>query len=196
MCDSHRCAETWAAFIALETAEQHVHEARALYKRACGRKLEENGQVIAFSHCCVASFTTCMVNIVCCPPPIRMSCWHICVPLPLVPYKRLQRCDFWCEMQAVLCEAWVRFEREHGTAEEQLQAELKVEPIIAAAASAAAAAADQHAAAAAQVIFICLALCLHCITPQPVPCRPQTGSGHLPELHTSIRCAPTSYQTL
>ena len=64
-------------------------------------------------------------------------------------------------MQAVLCEAWVRFEREHGTAEEQLQAELKVEPILAAAASAAEAAANEQAAAAAQVIFIPLVIFLH-----------------------------------
>ena len=29
----------------METAEQNMHEARALYKRAIGRKLDENGQV-------------------------------------------------------------------------------------------------------------------------------------------------------
>ncbi len=40
-----RYAETWAGFIAEEIAEQNLHEARALYKRAFGRKLEENGQV-------------------------------------------------------------------------------------------------------------------------------------------------------
>ncbi|BDA40979.1 Squamous cell carcinoma antigen recognized by T-cells 3 [Coccomyxa sp. Obi] len=90
-----RYAETWAGFITMEKAEQNMHEARVLYKRAIGRKLEENGQ-------------------------------------------------------AVLCEAWVRFEREHGNPEEQLHAELKCEPILAAAASAAAAAANEQAAAAAQ----------------------------------------------
>ena len=47
----------------------------------------------------------------------------------------------------------MRFEREHGSADEQLQVELKVEPIVAAAAAAAAAAADEQAAAAAQVTF-------------------------------------------
>jgi hypothetical protein len=50
-----------------------------------------------------------------------------------------------------LCEAWVRFEREHGSAEEHLAAELKVEPVLAAAAAAAVSATDAHGAAAAQV---------------------------------------------
>ncbi len=55
------------------------------------------------------------------------------------------------QMQAVICDAWVRFEREYGSAEDQLRAELKVEPILAAATAAAAAAADVQGAAAAQV---------------------------------------------
>ncbi len=45
----------------------------------------------------------------------------------------------------------MRFEREYGSSEEQLHAELKAEPILAAAASAAAAAANEQAAAAAKV---------------------------------------------
>lgn len=53
--------------------------------------------------------------------------------------------------QAALCQEWVRFEREHGSAEEQLAAELKVEPILEAAAAAAITAADAQGAAAAQV---------------------------------------------
>ena len=57
---------------------------------------------------------------------------------------------FWC-VQAALCQEWVRFEREHGSAEEQLAAELKVEPILEAAAAAAITAADGQGAAAAQV---------------------------------------------
>jgi hypothetical protein len=51
----------------------------------------------------------------------------------------------------VLCDAWVRFEREHGSADDQLHAELKIEPIMAAATAAAAAAADANGAAMAQV---------------------------------------------
>lgn len=54
-------------------------------------------------------------------------------------------------LQVTLCQSWVRFEREHGSAEDQLQAELKVEPIIDAASAAAAAAANEQATAAAQV---------------------------------------------
>lgn len=54
-------------------------------------------------------------------------------------------------MQVVLCDAWLRFERENGSEEDELHAEEKVEPILAAATAAAAAAADAQGAAAAQV---------------------------------------------
>ncbi|KAL4457863.1 hypothetical protein ABPG75_012728 [Micractinium tetrahymenae] len=51
--------------------------------------------------------------------------------------------------QAVLCDAWLRFEREEGSAEDHLAACFKVEPILQELQAAAAAAADpqQHAAA-------------------------------------------------
>eukprot|EP00887_Chlorella_sp_A99_P001390 scaffold8.g1390.t1 len=51
--------------------------------------------------------------------------------------------------QAALCEAWLRFEREEGSAEDHLQACLKAEPILAELAAEAAAAADAAQAEAA-----------------------------------------------
>ncbi|GLC34775.1 hypothetical protein PLESTB_001162500 [Pleodorina starrii] len=52
--------------------------------------------------------------------------------------------------QLRLCHAWLRFEREEGSADDYLQALLKVEPILEESAAAVAAAADQAAAAAAK----------------------------------------------
>ncbi len=40
-----RFYEAWASFIALERSLRNLKEARALYKRAYLRKLEEGGQV-------------------------------------------------------------------------------------------------------------------------------------------------------
>jgi hypothetical protein len=51
--------------------------------------------------------------------------------------------------QDVLCEAWLRFEREEGSAEDHLQACLKAEPILAELQAVAIAAADAQAAAQA-----------------------------------------------
>ena len=52
----NRYVETWVAFIAAETAEQNIPQARALYKRASSRKLEEGGQVptshLLYQICC------------------------------------------------------------------------------------------------------------------------------------------------
>lgn len=63
-------------------------------------------------------------------------------------YKRCYSRKMEGGTQAALCEAWLRFEREHGSAEDHLAACLKAEPILAAVAAAAAAAAN---AAHAQV---------------------------------------------
>ena len=52
--------------------------------------------------------------------------------------------------QAALCQAWVRFEREHGSLEDHLQAVLKTTPILERAAAEAIAAANAEAAALAQ----------------------------------------------
>lgn len=51
---------------------------------------------------------------------------------------------------AALAEAWLRMERERGSAEELFEAELRVEPVLAEAAAAAEAAANSQAAASAQ----------------------------------------------
>lgn len=50
----------------------------------------------------------------------------------------------------VLAEAWLRMERESGSAEELFEAELRVEPMLVEAAAAAEAAANSQAAASAQ----------------------------------------------
>lgn len=60
-------------------------------------------------------------------------------------------CDACGMLQAALCQAWVRFEREHGSAEDHLQALLKTGPILEKAAAEAMAAANAEAAATAQV---------------------------------------------
>ena len=52
---------------------------------------------------------------------------------------------------AALCEAWLRFEREHGSAEDYFQAFVKTEPVLTAAAAAAAEAAQPELAAETQV---------------------------------------------
>ena len=62
----------------------------------------------------------------------------------------LSRCSRWVDLQVALCQAWVRFEHEHGSAEEHLQAVLKTTPIVERAAAEAMAAANAEAAAIAQ----------------------------------------------
>ncbi|KAL4424967.1 hypothetical protein ABPG77_002852 [Micractinium sp. CCAP 211/92] len=52
--------------------------------------------------------------------------------------------------QALLCDAWLRFEREEGSADDHLAACLKVEPVLLELQAAAAAAADPHQHAAAR----------------------------------------------
>lgn len=64
-------------------------------------------------------------------------------------YKRCCTRQFADGSQTALCHAWIRFEREEGSAVQQLQASLKVEPILNAAAASAAAAADAANAASA-----------------------------------------------
>ena len=61
-----KCAESWVGYITMLVSAGNCGEARKVYKRVCGRSLEENGRL-------------------------------------------------------VLCEAWVRFEREHGTADTLFQ---------------------------------------------------------------------------
>lgn len=51
----------------------------------------------------------------------------------------------------LVCEAWLRFEREHGSAEDHLLAVLKTEPILSAALAAATAAANPEVAAESKV---------------------------------------------
>ncbi|KXZ53271.1 hypothetical protein GPECTOR_7g1165 [Gonium pectorale] len=67
-----------------------------------------------------------------------------------VLYKRCYSRRFEEDGQVRLCHAWLRFEREEGSADDYLQATLKVEPYLEESAAAAAAAADQAAAAAAK----------------------------------------------
>ncbi|KAG2446465.1 hypothetical protein HYH02_008457 [Chlamydomonas schloesseri] len=65
-------------------------------------------------------------------------------------YKRCYSRTFEEDGQLRLSHAWLRFEREEGSADDYLAALLKVEPILEESAAAAAAAADQAAAAAAK----------------------------------------------
>ncbi|GFR47944.1 hypothetical protein Agub_g9748 [Astrephomene gubernaculifera] len=65
-------------------------------------------------------------------------------------YKRCYSRRFEEDGQLRLCHAWLRFEREEGSADDYLQALLKVEPILEENAAAAVAAADPAAAAAAK----------------------------------------------
>ncbi|EFJ45259.1 hypothetical protein VOLCADRAFT_118442 [Volvox carteri f. nagariensis] len=65
-------------------------------------------------------------------------------------YKRCYSRRLEQDGQLKLCQAWLRFEREEGRADDYLQALLKVEPILEESAAAAATAADQAAAAAAK----------------------------------------------
>ena len=53
-------------------------------------------------------------------------------------------------MQAALCQAWLRFEREHGSADDHLQAVVKTGPILEQATAEAMATANVEAAAVAQ----------------------------------------------
>ncbi|KAG2484382.1 hypothetical protein HYH03_016798 [Edaphochlamys debaryana] len=64
-------------------------------------------------------------------------------------YKRAFNRKFEEDGQLRICHAWLRFEREEGSADDYMQAMLKVEPILEESAAAAAATADQAAAAAA-----------------------------------------------
>lgn len=41
-----RYFEAWEAFASMERAQRHLKEARAVYKRGYGRRLEEGGQVL------------------------------------------------------------------------------------------------------------------------------------------------------
>ena len=63
------------------------------------------------------------------------------------------------DLQAALCQAWVRFEREHGSAEEHLQALLKTTPIVERAAAEVMAAANAEAAAIAQARSLAHGIC-------------------------------------
>ena len=60
---------------------------------------------------------------------------------------------------AVVCEAWLRFEREHGSADDHFQAVLKTQPVLSQALAAATAAANPEAAAESRVSLSgCMAL--------------------------------------
>ena len=50
-----------------------------------------------------------------------------------------------------VCEAWLRFEREHGSAKEHFEAVVKTEPVLSQALAAATAAAHLHTAAESKV---------------------------------------------
>ncbi|PNH11751.1 Squamous cell carcinoma antigen recognized by T-cells 3 [Tetrabaena socialis] len=65
-------------------------------------------------------------------------------------YKRAYNRRYEEDGQLQVCNAWLRFEREEGSADDYLQALLKVQPILEESAAAAAAAADQAAAAEAK----------------------------------------------
>ena len=101
----------------------------------------------------------------------------------------LSRCSWWVDLQVALCQAWVRFEREHGSAEDHLQALIKTTPIVERAAAEAMAAANAEAAAVAQA---CCPAHHHCELAWqallPASHRDDEGGNSAPDIDAS--CMP------
>lgn len=68
-------------------------------------------------------------------------------------FKKFHRRSMHENGGVTVCEAWLRFEREHGSADDHFQAVIKTEPILFQAVAAATAAANPQAAAESKVTF-------------------------------------------
>lgn len=71
-------------------------------------------------------------------------------------FRKFHRRSFHENGSVTVCEAWLRFEREHGTADDHLQAVIKTEPVLSAALAAATAVANPKGALESKVrLTIC-----------------------------------------
>ena len=66
-------------------------------------------------------------------------------------FKKFHRRQLHENGGVTVCEAWLRFEREHGSSDDHFQATTKTEPVLSAALAAATAAANPAAAAESKV---------------------------------------------
>ena len=163
-----RFMNVWTAFISMEVAEQNLDAARGIYRRCYSHVLEDGGQVCWRPTTCLSY----MADWGRFQPPLCSLRKHIRQRSrngTLTVHVITNRCTKyraqgqlhrgahgWEDLQAALCQAWVRFEHEHGSAEDHLQALLKTTPIVERAAAEAMAAANAEAAAVAQARSPCL----------------------------------------